>query len=274
MKTKQFNYIDILKHQLEIRSAKNSSYSLRAFARDLDLNPSRLSEILSKKKGLSLAAATILADKLGLNIEEKEFFLLSVKAQHARSLKVKDEATHTLNGLLAPQKKTKQFELQEIEQAYNWYHTAILELTELKDCQHTVEWFAKKLKLKKVIVKNALERLENIGWITFEDGIYKSSYIESETTFDVPSSTIRKYHEEILKKAEQSLMTDNVLEREFLNMTLAFSKEHMNEAKEAIRLFQKDFAEKFYPKEKEKDSVYQLSVHLFRLDSNLETKEH
>ena len=274
MKTKQFNYIDILKHQLETRSAKNSSYSLRAFARDLDLNPSRLSEILSKKKGLSLQAATTLAEKLGLNSEEKEFFLLSVKAQHARSLKAKDEATTTLNGLMAPQKKIKQFKLQEIEQAYNWYHTAILELTELKDCQHTVEWFAKKLKLKKVIIKNALERLENIGWITFENGIYKSSYSESETTFDVPSDTIRKYHEEILKKAELSLMTDNVLEREFLNMTLAFSKEHMEEAKEAIRLFQKSFADKFYPKEQDKDSVYQLSVHLFRLDSNLETMEH
>jgi uncharacterized protein (TIGR02147 family) len=273
MKTKQFNYIDILKHQLELRSAKNSSYSLRAFARDLDLNPSRLSEILSKKKGLSLSAANLLADKLGLNAEEKEFFLLSVNAQHSRSLKVKDQALATLTEKLTPEKKIKQLEQQEIEQAYNWYHTAILELTELKDCEHTVEWFAKKLKLKKVIIKNALERLEKIGWLKMEDGIYKSSYIESETTFDVPSSTIRKYHEEVLKKAEQSLLTDSILEREFLNMTLAFSQEQMKEAKEAIRSFQKDFADKFYPKEKAKDSVYQLSVHLFRLDSNLEAKE-
>jgi uncharacterized protein (TIGR02147 family) len=273
MKKIKFNYIDILKQQLEIRTAKNSNYSLRAFARDLDLNPSRLSEILGQKKGLSMAAAEALAERLGLSKDEREFFLLSVTAQHSRSLKNKTEAENTLNKKLTPEKKIKQLEQLDIEQAYNWYHTAILELTELKDCQHSVEWFAKKLKLKKVIIKNALERLEKIGWIKCDDGIYKSTYTESETTFDVPSSTIRKYHEEVLKKAEHSLMTDDLKEREFLNMTLAFSQDQMTEAKEAIRLFQKDFADKFYPKEKDKDSVYQLSVHLFRLDSNLEAKE-
>lgn len=273
MKNIKFNYIDILKQQLEMRTAKNANYSLRAFARDLGLSPSRLSEVMNKKKGLSAMAATLLADKLGLTEKEKDFFLLSVKAQHARSSKDKTEATDILDKKLIPAKKNKQLEAREFEQAHNWYHTAILELTELKDCQHTVEWFAKKLKLKKVIVKNAIERLEKIGWLVNIDGVYKSVDEQSETTFDIPSNAIKKYHEEILKKAEHSLMTDSVLEREFLNMTLAFSQDHMTEAKEAIRAFQKDFADKFYPKQQDRDSVYQLSVQLFRLDSNLETKE-
>ncbi len=273
MKNTKFNYIDILKQQLETRCTKNSSYSLRAFARDLDFNPSRLSEVLNHKKGISISAATELAGKLGLNRQEKEFFILSARAQHARRQKDKIEASKSLNEKLLPQKNVKQLEQKEIEQAYNWYHTAILELTELKDCPHTVEWFAKKLKLKKVIVKNALERLEKLGWLSLENGVYKSTFTESETTFDVPSIAIRKYHEEVLKKAEMSLTMDDIKEREFLNMTLAFSLDQMKEAKDAIRSFQKDFAEKFYPKEKERDSVYQLSVQLFRLDSKLENEE-
>lgn len=274
MKNTKFNYIDILKHQLEIRTAKNSNYSLRAFARDLELNASRLSEILNQKKGLSEVAAKALAEKLGLNQTEKEFFVLSALAQHARGQKAKDLATSTLDKKLTPAKRTKLLEAREFEQAHNWYHMAILELVELNDCEHSVEWFAKKLKLKKVIVKNAIERLEKIGWIIHENGIYQSRFNESETTFDVPSAAIKKYHEEILKKAEESLTVDSVLEREFLSMTLAFSQDQMTDAKEAIRQFQKDFADKFYPKEKNKDSVYQLSVQLFRLDSKLEnTKE-
>lgn len=274
MKEIKFNYIDILNEQLEARSARNSSYSLRAFARDLDLNPSRLSQILSKKKGLSEKGAIELAEKLGLTEREKEFFILSANAQHARSLKAKNEASSSLDEKLRPEVNKKSFDLHEFELAHNWYHMAILELVELKDCQHTVEWFAKKLKLKKLIVKNAIERLEKIGWLILEDGAYRASFQESETTNDIPSASIKKFHSEMLEKAEQSLTLDNVQDREFSNMTLAFSQNQMKEAKEAIRLFQKEFADKFYPKSEDKDSVYQLSVQLFRLDSNLTTMEN
>jgi uncharacterized protein (TIGR02147 family) len=146
---------------------------------------------------------------------------------------------------------------------------AILELMELNDCEHTDSWFAKKLRLKKIVVSNALERLENIGWIVFDNGIYKATFNSSTTSFDVPSNAIKKHHDEMLKKAEESLYTDDISQREFLNMTLAFSKKQMKEAKMVIRLFQEDFAKKFYSKESQKDSVYQLSVQLFRLDSNI-----
>lgn len=270
MKNIKFNYIDILNEQLEARSAKNNNYSLRAFARDLELNPSRLSQILSKKKGLSEKGAEALAEKLGLNDREKEYFILSAKAQHSRSLKVKTEAQNSLSEKLSPKKHSKRLELHDFEQAHNWYHMAILELIELKDCEHTIEWFAKKLKLNKIIIKNALLRLEKIGQLVLENNTYRASFQESETTNDIPSAAIKKYHEEILKKAEQSLFIDDVHNREFLSMTLAFSQQQMKEAKMAIHSFQKEFAEKFYPKSQEKDSVYQLSVQLFRLDSNLE----
>lgn len=270
MKNIKFNYIDILNEQLEARSARNSSYSLRAFARDLEINPSRLSQILSKKKGLSEKGAIDLAFKLGLNERENEYFILSAKAQHARSTKAKKEASKSLSEKLSPTSSPTMIDLREFEQAHNWYHMALLELVELKDCEHTAQWFAKKLKLKKNIVTNALDRLEKIGWLVLENGIYRASSVASETTNDIPSSTIKKYHEEILSKAEQSLFIDDVKNREFTNMTLAFSQNQMEEAKMAIRSFQKEFAEKFYPKTQEKDSVYQLSVQLFRLDSNLE----
>ena len=47
-----------------------------------------------------------------------------------------------------------------------------------------------------------------------------------------------------------------------------FSEKQMQEAKEYVRAFQKSFAEKFYSETKSKDSVYQLSIQLFRLDSD------
>jgi len=267
MKTNDFNYIDILNAELEERLAKNNSYSLRAFARDLHISPSRLSEILNRKKGLSEKAAEDIADLLNLNKKEKDFFILSVNSQHARSPKAKTTASKNLKSKL--KSKAHQISLDEFERAHNWYHLAILELIELKDCEHNAQWFAQKLKLQKVVVEAALDRLTKLGWLTLENGKYIARDRESESTFDVPSKAIKTYHEEMLAKANQSLFTQSVDSREFLNMTLAFSQEEVSEAKEFIRKFQKEFAERFYADEKEKDSIYQLSVQLFRLDEKL-----
>lgn len=269
MKKIIFNYIDILNEQLEVRSAKNSSYSLRAFARDLELSPSRLSQILNKKKGLSEEAAVALAEKLGLSDREQSYFVLSAKSQHSRSLKVKAEATKDLKDIMSPKLKSMPINNREFELAHSWYHMAILELMELRDCEHSPEWFAKKLNIKKIIVKNALERLEKIGWIKLQNGSYCANFEANESPNDLPSDAIKKFHDDMLKKAEAALFTDDINHREFQNMTLAFSLAQMQEAKEAIRSFQKEFAKKFYPDTQERDSVYQLSVQLFRLDSNL-----
>ena len=269
MKKIKFNYIDILNEQLEVRSAKNGNYSLRAFARDLELSPSRLSQILNKKKGLSEKAAEVIALKLGLNARERDYFVLSAKAQHSRSLKDKASATQDLTAIFTPKLLSKALDNHEFELAHSWYHMAILELLELRDCEHSVEWFAKKLKLKKIIIKNALERLEKIGWITIQNGSYRASFESNVSPNDLPSDAIKKFHDDMLKKAETALFTDNIHEREFQNMTLAFSQAQMQEAKAAIRSFQKEFAKKFYPETQDRDSVYQLSVQLFRLDSNL-----
>lgn len=269
MKNEKYSYIRVLKEQLEFRVAKNTHYSLRAYARDLEINASRLSEILNNKKGLSEDAAQKIAHKLGLTQKETELFILSAKALHARSLKEKKAAQLALKNKLDTLKSIQKLSADEFELANNWYHLTILELLELDECDHSLEWFSKKLKLNKTTIKAALERLQKIGWIKSKNGKFTASHEQSETAYDVSSNSHKKFHDEMLKRAEHSLFYNDVNEREFLNMTLAFSTKQMIEAKASIRQFQKDFAEKYYSAEKSKDSVYQLSIQLFRLDSDL-----
>lgn len=270
MQNEKYDYVAELQKQFELRHLKNKNYSLRAYARDLEMIPSRLSDIINYKKGLSAEAARKIAFKLGLSENEIEIFALSAKSLHARSEKDKNSAFISLQKKLKSLKITQKIDYYEFELANNWYHLAILELLELRDCNHSIEWFAHKLNLNKAIIKSALLRLQKINWITLKNGKYKANYEQSETTFDISSLTIKKFHEEILKKAENALFFDVVDEREFLNMTLAFPKKQMPEAKEFIRQFQKEFAEKFYIDNSVKDSVYQLSVQFFRLDLNSE----
>lgn len=105
--------------------------------------------------------------------------------------------------------------------------------------------------------------------LSFEDDVYKASSHESETTFDIPSASLKNFHSKILERAQVSLFQDDVSKREFLSMVFTFRSEKLNEAREAIREFQESFARRFGATDEKKDSVYSLSVQLFRLDKEM-----
>ena len=79
------DYRSILKSEFAQRCDRNSGYSLRAFARDLKIHPSRLSAVLNGKKGLSKDSASDVAKILGFAPREAEMFCDLVEATHARS---------------------------------------------------------------------------------------------------------------------------------------------------------------------------------------------
>ncbi len=79
-------YIQILKQEFQHRRKLNYTYSLREFAKDINLNYSHLSYILSDLRGLSRRKAEFVASKLShLNIQQRQEFLLKVSSVSARS---------------------------------------------------------------------------------------------------------------------------------------------------------------------------------------------
>lgn len=91
------NYREILKNEFEKRKQRNPLYSLRAFARLIDLSSPRLSDILNKKKGLSKEKALQIAKRLDLVGKESEYFVLLVESEHQRKKKLREEATKKLD---------------------------------------------------------------------------------------------------------------------------------------------------------------------------------
>jgi len=261
-------HIEYLQSELVRRMQHNAQYSLRSFARDLNVAPSWLSEVLNNKKGISAGKAEEILSKIGHSAREKELFILSVTSSHARKKSDRSEALAQLkkSGLISH--KTKQLDESEFQPISQWYYNAILELVELEDCEHTEKWLAKKLRLPQKLISKAVNDLIRIGWLKLENSKFRPIFEDSETTFDIPSSAIKTYHEQILKKAEQAIFEQPVEVREFLSFTSAFNTKDVSEAKQAIRDFQKDFAKRFYDKKQKKNSVYQLSIQFFRVDSN------
>ena len=71
-------HLSLLRQELERRQAKNPSYSLRAFARSLGIDPGALSAILNQRRPLSEAWCDRLVQRLGLSAEDATRFRLSV----------------------------------------------------------------------------------------------------------------------------------------------------------------------------------------------------
>ena len=65
-------YLDKLQGQFESKRARNPAYSLRAFARDLDIDNGNLKKILSGK----ISVSPKVAYKIGKHLELKEQDLL------------------------------------------------------------------------------------------------------------------------------------------------------------------------------------------------------
>ncbi len=74
-------YLNILSNEYQRRKALNPLYSLRAFALNLDLDPSLLSRILTEKELPSLETAQKICQKLKLNQLMAKHFVLSVSAE-------------------------------------------------------------------------------------------------------------------------------------------------------------------------------------------------
>lgn len=82
----------ILQQTLFTKQQKNKRYSLRAFARDLKISPSFLSEVLNGKYGISKQLAGQIADRLGFNSEENQHFcsLADLEVTDSRSKRRSD----------------------------------------------------------------------------------------------------------------------------------------------------------------------------------------
>jgi len=72
------SYHDLLIEEFERRKQLNESYSLRSYARNLNLSAPRLSKILKKKEGISVNAAHAIAGKLNLSELQRSWFCNSV----------------------------------------------------------------------------------------------------------------------------------------------------------------------------------------------------
>lgn len=252
--------------ELMRRQKRNHSYSQRAFARDLEILPSRLSELMSGKVGISFANANKIAGKLGLPDDEKSMFLDLVQSEFGRSAAIRKASSERLRDRLQEAYAFKQEEFNVIS---DWYHAAILELVDLKSFEATAKHVSKRLGISDEIAGEALERLKRLNILQINGTKATKTHRNRGTTLDIPSAYIRKSHAQVLRKAEECLETKPVDQRDYSYMMFAMPKKKVSHLKKVLLATRRELVQEIEALELEGgDSVFCLAMQCFEVTEN------
>lgn len=247
-------YISKLRDGLLLRQRQNPRYSLRAFARDLNVDSSTLSQIMNGKRSVPSKNARDFAARLGLNEKECTLFIESI---NRTSTNIDDIKISKLD---------QRFMLDEsyYKVLAEWEHYAVLDLFDLKDFEPTAEFVQKRLNLTEARTDMVLNNLVNSGLLVMEkNGKWKRAHPDIRTTEDMKGEALNQAHLEELDLAREKLLTIPKDQRDFSSSTYAIDPEKMDEAKTIIREFRQKMTALL--KAGDKSDVYMLAIQFFPL---------
>lgn len=254
-------YQDFLLEEFKARRARNPNYSLRAFARDLGMPASKLSQNLRGLCGISVAKAETIADKMSMRQDDRQLFLALVESQHARSRVARQQAASALENIRRD--KITELNLEKFSVIRDWYHMAILEMTEITTFRPDIGWMASRLDLPTDIVKEAVGRLVELGLLKTDVPKWQQTSVDLELPSGMPSRAVKEHHKQLLTKAIVAVDEAALEDREYSAQTLAVAKSSLPELKNLIREFQRKVARLSHGQPK--DDVYALNIQLFPL---------
>jgi uncharacterized protein (TIGR02147 family) len=242
---------DLLKEEFLKRKSKNSSYSLRAYAKSLGISASPLSAILNGKRPVTSKMKTRLGLAIGLSLSDIE------KVQTIREYENID---------VAPE--YQQIEIDKFDLLSSPYNFAILELFELQDFREDPEWMAKKLKIEVFQVHDALGRLTRLGFLEENDEgrlvVSDNSTFTTSLTPGLTDESRKRFQKDILTKSLDAIDNVPIEGRDHSSVTFAINEEDLEEAKELTKKYRRDMI-KLFNKRRTKTAVYQLQIGLFPL---------
>jgi len=210
------------------RKRRNPQYSIRSFARDINVHQSTLTRVLTGKRKVTNKFVQKVAPSLNLSSEELSQVLLDAR-----------EFSQTKT-----QKKYDDLSLCSFIVASEWYHDAILELIHLTDFQGDPKWIAQKLDLDVVTVNLAIRRLEAVNWLTInEAGAWTDTSQNNALLADeLTTPSLMQYQKQVLKNSEKAINQVEAIDRSHTSLTLAANSQNMKKAKVLIHQFRHDLA--------------------------------
>lgn len=252
IESKKVTFQRLLQEELVHRCRKNPGYSLRAFARSLNVEPSALSQMINGKRPITKSMKLRLGSALGFKVHELE--------------KIPASETDSVGPF-------QTLELDTFAVISDWYHYAILELTYVEGFKSDPSWISKRLGITKLECSIAIERLLRLKLLEeVEGGVLRDTSQDGELTSLHPSMSsdaARNYQIQLLELSKKSVENDSLNIRNQTSATFCFDTDDFEEAVESITKFRRKFAKDFQPKKKGSE-VYQIQISFFPLTKQKE----
>jgi len=247
MNTSNANFRNILQEELLKRTKKNPRFSIRAFAGQLEVEPSSLAQILSGKRKLTEKMCDRLGFKLGMS---------PAKLRNAKRSVIKRDNFEKFNHLQEDAFKV----------IADWHYYAILELIATDDFKPSPLWVSRRLGISFAVTLDAVERLKRLKYLEITpDGKWVDRLGDTNNlgnSFQRPAFT--QHQRQVLNKAIEALDRTPYENRVQSSMTVTVSKEKVKEAKSLILNFIEELND-FLRSGDTKEEVYNISVSLYPL---------
>lgn len=263
-------YREALRQALDSRIAANARYSMRAFARDLDLSPSYLSQVLSGRRGLTRKKASRIFELIGLPPESQRHYALEIRKESAR----KDQHRQAIEKQIASslqEIRAKTLPPEQFEAISNWYPMALLQALHLKDAplgERTafVAFAAEGLGIPKRTIERAMREFAALGLVRETETGYEPLQADVWTTNGVPSAAIRKFHRQMIEKAVAAIETQTTRERFLHSIQIPIREGDLAEMEKDVVRFRNAMLRKYGKTgERAGETIYGLNLQLFRL---------
>lgn len=260
------NFREILEFKFQECRNRRPQYSMRAFARDLDLQTSNFFDIMRGRCGLSGNTAAKVAVRLKLSSDETDYFVDLVESQHSRNLNERKAALRRLKRFALSHNKL-QLENEKLELCLSqWYHPALLELVGIKNGRLDAASAARYLGISEQEAAQGLDHLEQMKLLLRQQDLYLRTDEHILAESPAPSAAVKNMHKQILALAVKAIDQQEISKRKNLSSLLSFNSARTAEAREFLERTHREFLEKFGAKEENGDSVYAVSTQLFRVD--------
>ncbi len=251
--------ISRINSEFDRRKAINPRYSLRAYAKSLNLDVSVLSRILANKSPISPKILTKIAIPLSITPEEFK----KIEDEILQSKKSRRAAPNPENSAI------QQLQAEEFKIIQDWYNYVILELTNISDFEPSAEWISKKLSISEADAQLALERLVKLNLlIQTDDGLFAASgNFTTGIQDNFTTIAMKMRQKQVLQRAHDAIDLIDFKDRDQSAVTIAMDTTLIPEVKDKIKKFRRSLANFIYKKSKNKNRVYEISISLFPWDN-------
>lgn len=251
-----------LKEGLSLRQRENPQYSLRAYARDLDVHPGTLAKVIKGERPLPIKFSKNVINKLKLGPRDRTLFMESLLRRKTNIDQIKIDPLDTRHIVDESNYKV----------IAEWEHFIVTDLFDLPDFKATTEDIAKRLSITQTRAEVVVDNLLTSGLLSKnEEGKLHRVHTSVRTTEDIKSQALKESHNETLKLGMKKLEEIEVEFRDFSSSAMAIDLDQLLEAKTIIREFRQKMAALLRDGKKKTD-VYQLAIQFYPV-TNLNNNE-